>query len=138
MIEITTEYQGHLRCKNTHGPSLNICETDAPVDNNGRGESFSPTDLVATALASCMATIMGIVAAQKGIDLLGMTITVNKYMSENLPLRISKLDVKIEVPLVESHPQRELLESSAISCPVYHSLNPEIEVSIVWCWQTTS
>lgn len=136
MIEITTEYQGQLHCHNTHGPSGNICETDAPVDNNGRGETFSPTDLVATALGSCMATIMGIVAARKEIDLTGMKITVAKHMSTELPRRIAKLDVRIEVPLAGTHPDRKLLENAALTCPVHQSLHPEIEVPIGWGWQS--
>lgn len=136
MIEITTEYQGQLRCNNTHGPSGNSCETDAPVDNNGRGETFSPTDLVATALGSCMATIMGIVAQRKGIDLQGMSISVGKHMSEDQPRRIAQLDVKIQMPLPENHPDRKLLESSALSCPVHQSLHADIKVPIDWCWQT--
>lgn len=136
MIEITTEYQGYLRCKSIHLPSKNTCETDAPVDNNGRGESFSPTDLVATALASCMATIMGIVANRKELDLMGMKITVGKHMSEDRPRRIAKLDVKIEMPLSEDHLERKVLENSALSCPVHQSLHPEIEVLIDWCWKS--
>ncbi|MFK7910792.1 MAG: OsmC family protein [Akkermansiaceae bacterium] len=137
MIEVTTNYLGQLRCRNTHQPSNAEFETDAPVDNNGRGESFSPTDLVATALASCMATIMGIVADRKGLDLTGMQITVSKHMSQDQPRRIAKLDVKIEMPLPEGHSDRKMLESSALSCPVHQSLHPDIEVPIKWCWQTS-
>ena len=76
MVEIKINYEGELQCKSTHGPSKTVCVTDAPVDNNGRGLSFSPTDLLATALGSCMATIMGIVDERKDIDLKGMVITV--------------------------------------------------------------
>ena len=134
MIEIKTEYQGKLRCRSVHGPSGTICETDAPVDNHGLGESFSPTDLVATGLGNCMATIMGIVAARKEIDLVGMKITVGKEMSKELPRRISKLGVRIEVPLAADHPDRKLLENAALTCPVHQSLHPDIEVPIDWCW----
>ena len=81
MIEIHIDYQGDLRTHAVHGPSQTELITDAPVDNQGRGESFSPTDLVATALGTCMATIMGIVAKRKQIDLRGMTIRVEKHMS---------------------------------------------------------
>lgn len=135
MIEITTEYKGQLRCLNTHGPSRNTCETDAPVDNNGRGETFSPTDMVATALGSCMATIMGIVAERKGLDLQGMKIVTHKHMATDLPRRIAKLEVKITMPLPENHPERKMLESAALSCPVHQSIHPDIEVPIDWCWQ---
>lgn len=134
MIEITTEYLGQLRCRNAHKPSGNVCETDAPVDNNGRGETFSPTDMVATALGSCMATIMGMVAERKGLDLAGMRITTGKHMSHDLPRRIARLEVKIEMPLPGDHPERKMLESAALSCPVHQSLHPEIEVPIDWHW----
>ena len=124
-----------MHCSNTHGPSGSEFATDAPVDNNGRGESFSPTDLVATALGSCMATIMGIAAKRKDIALEGMVIRVAKHMSENLPRRIAKLEVTIEVPLPADHPERKLLENAALTCPVHQSLHPDIEVPIQWCWQ---
>ena len=135
MVEITINYEGNLECTNIHGPSKSRCITDAPVDNNGKGGSFSPTDLLATALGSCMATIMGIVAQRKEIDLEGMAITVGKHMSEDLPRRIARLDVRIEMPLPESHPERKVLESSALSCPVHQSIHPDVKVPIEWCWQ---
>lgn len=135
MVTITTHYEGDLNCTNVHGPSNNKFTTDAPVDNNGRGESFSPTDLLATALGSCMATIMGIVAQRKDIDLKGMKITVGKHMSDTQPRRVSRLEVKIEVPLPKHHPERKMLESAALSCPVHQSIHPDIEVPIEWCWQ---
>ena len=104
MVEIKIDYQGELHCRAIHGPSGTVLETDAPVDNNGRGESFSPTDLVATALGVCMATVMGIVAKRKEISLEGMKVTVKKHMSTDTPRRISKLEVDIEVPLPADHP----------------------------------
>lgn len=134
MIEITINYEGDLHCHNVHGPSQTTVATDAPVDNNGRGESFSPTDLVATALGSCMATIMGIVAKNKGVSLEGMSIKVGKHMSANLPRRISKLEISIDVPLPEDHPERAVLEAAALACPVKQSIHPDIEVPIVWRW----
>ncbi len=136
MVEIKINYKGGLQCKTIHGPSGSTCKTDAPVDNNGRGSSFSPTDLVATALGSCMATIMGIVAERKDINLEGMSITVRKHMSEGLPRRISRLDVRIDMPLPGDHPQRKILESSALSCPVHQSIHPDIDVPIDWYWQS--
>ena len=138
MVQITVNYEGGLRCTNTHVPSKNQCSTDAPVDNKGRGESFSPTDLLATALGSCMATLMGIVAQGKGINIEGMKITVGKHMSEDRPRRVSRLEIQIEMPLSADHPERKMLESSALSCPVYQSIHPEIEVPIDWCWQEES
>lgn len=135
MIEIKTTYEGGLECVNVHVPSESICITDAPVDNNGRGRSFSPTDLLAAALGSCMATIMGIVADRKGIDLKGMKITVGKHISEEQPRRVSRLEVRVEMPISENHPERKVLESSALSCPVRQSIHSEIQVPIEWCWQ---
>ena len=92
MIEISIDYQGQLRCSASHQPSGDCLATDAPVDNNGRGEAFSPTDLVATALGTCMATVMGIVARQKDISLEGMKLRVRKHMSADSPRRISRLE----------------------------------------------
>ena len=136
MVEIKINYEGELQCLNVHGPSGSTCTTDAPVDNNGRGSSFSPTDLVATALGSCMATIMGIVAERKELNLEGMVITIRKHMSEDLPRRIGRLDVRIDMPLPEDHPQRKILESAALSCPVHQSIHPDIDVPIDWYWQS--
>ena len=94
MIEIRIDYQGQLRCSAIHGPSGDSFATDAPVDNNGRGEAFSPTDLVGTSLGACMATVMGIVARQKEISLEGMKLSVRKHMSADSPRRISRLEVE--------------------------------------------
>jgi Predicted redox protein, regulator of disulfide bond formation len=95
MVKIDLRYAGGLRCAATHGPSGQTLQTDAPVDNHGRGESFSPTDLVATALGACMATIMGIAAERHEIDLRGMQIEVLKGMSADLPRRIAQLTTTI-------------------------------------------
>ena len=135
MIEITTHYEGGLHCRNTHVPTGTQFSTDAPEDNNGRGETFSPTDLLAAALGSCLATIMGIVAQKMDIVLDGMKIDVKKHMSESLPRRVARLEVRIEVPLHVDHPERRVLESAALSCPVSLSIHPEIKVPIEWCWQ---
>jgi uncharacterized OsmC-like protein len=134
MVKINIRYEGGLRCAATHGPSAQTLHTDAPVDNHGRGESFSPTDLVATALGSCMATIMGIVAGRHGLDLRGMDIEVNKVMSVDAPRRIAKLETTIKVPLAPDHPQRVLLENAALTCPVHKSLHPEMEKPVNFQW----
>lgn len=134
MVKIEINYEGGLRCAATHGPSGQELHTDAPVDNHGRGESFSPTDLVATALGSCMATIMGIVADRHKIDLRGMAIEVIKVMSTQAPRRIAKLETVIKVPLPSDHPQRVLLENAALTCPVHQSLHPEIEKPVDFRW----
>ncbi len=134
MVRINLSYQGGLRCTATHGPSRTVIQTDAPLDNNGKGEAFSPTDLVATALGACMATVMGIVADRKGISLEGMEIEVRKHMSEDAPRRISRLEVDIHMPVPQGHPERKLLESAARGCPVHHSLHPDIEMAFHWTW----
>jgi putative redox protein len=134
MVEINLTYEGDLHCSAVHGPSGTVIATDAPVDNQGRGESFSPTDLVATALGACMATIMGITARRKGVPVEGMKISVKKHMAQDTPRRISALEVDITVPLPADHPERALLEAAAKACPVHHSLHPDIVVDIRWNW----
>ena len=134
MIEITIDYQGDLRCQAVHGPSKNQMITDAPVDNCGKGESFSPTDLVATALGTCMATIIGIVAQRKELDVRGMKVRVEKHMSTDAPRRIVRLPVTIELPLPADHPERKLLEASAHSCPVAQSVHPDIDKPVTFVW----
>lgn len=134
MIEITIDYQGDLRCQAVHGPSKNQLITDAPVDNCGKGESFSPTDLVATALGTCMATIIGIVAQRKELDVRGMKVRVEKHMSTDAPRRIVRLPVTIELPLPADHPERKLLEASAHSCPVAQSVHPDIDKPVTFVW----
>ena len=117
-----------------HGPSGNDLGTDAPVDNNGRGETFSPTDLVATALGTCMATVIGIVAQRKELELEGMTVKVEKHMSTDMPRRIVKLPVEINMPLDAEHKHRNLIENAALTCPVHQSVHPDIEIPITWNW----
>jgi uncharacterized OsmC-like protein len=134
MVEIKLSYEGDLHCSAVHTPSGNTLVTDAPVDNNGRGQAFSPTDLVATALASCVATVIGIVAKRKEIAVEGMTVVVRKFMSTDQPRRISRLELDLDIPLPASHPDRKLLESAARGCPVHHSIHPDIEVVMTWKW----
>ena len=134
MVNISIRYEGSLRCAATHGPSGKALVTDAPVDNHGKGESFSPTDLVATALGSCMATIMGIVAERHNLDLADIKIEVTKEMSKDAPRRIARLATLIDVPLPADHPDRELLERAALTCPVHQSLHPEIEKPLEFRW----
>ncbi|MFM1804493.1 MAG: hypothetical protein RL136_1372 [Planctomycetota bacterium] len=130
MVEITAKYEGQLRCTATHGPSASTVLTDAPVDNHGRGEAFSPTDMVAAALPTCMMTIMGIYAERHGIGLAGMTARTEKEMTKAPPRRIASLRTVITVPIPADHPQREALENAAHTCPVHRSLHPDIEAPI--------
>ena len=104
--------------------------TDAPVDNHGKGESFSPTDLVATALPSCLMTIMGIYGERHGISLVGMTARTQKVMTKELPRRIASLRTVVTVPLAANHEARVALENAAHTCPVHKSLHPDIDASI--------
>src|SRR6202021_1482851 len=110
VVAIQFEYQGDLHCKAVHGPSATEINTDAPKDNQGRGESFSPTDLVATALGTCMLTVMGIMARTLHLDIAGTTATVEKEMSAEAPRRIQSLAVKIRVPQALSPENQQKLE----------------------------
>ena len=114
MVKTKTTYEGGLHCSMVHEPSGATLSTDAHVDNN-------------------MSTIMGIVAERKGIHLEGMTVEVAKHMNAD-PRRIGKLEVVITVPLPSDYPDRKLLEQAALSCPVKHSLHPDIEIPITWKW----
>lgn len=135
MVEIKLAYEGDLHCSATHLPSGNTLVTDAPLDNNGLGLAFSPTDLLATALGSCMATVIGILAKRKGLAVEGMTVNVRKFMSDDQPRRVKRLELDLQIPLPASHPDRKLLESAAHGCPVHHSIHPDIEVVMKWLWQ---
>lgn len=134
MVHMEIAYLGGLRCEATHGPSGAVVHTDAPVDNHGKGEAFSPTDLAAMSLGVCMATVMGIAAERHGVDLKGMTCSVDKAMSTDSPRRIVRIDVHFRIPLAPDHPQRALLEATARACPVHHSLHPDIERPVHFDW----
>lgn len=134
MVEITARYEGNLRCSLVHGPSGTVIETDAPVDNHGKGERFSPTDLVAAALPACMMTIVGIVAERHGLEVRGMRASVRKEMSAAPPRRIARLPVRLEIPLPADHPQRAMLENAAHTCPVHKSLGADVESPIEFVW----
>ncbi len=133
MVKSTTEYMGGLHCEAVHGPSGNRIATDAPADNHGKGEAFSPTDLVGAALAACMSTIMGIAAERHHIDLKGMTLEVTKHMNAD-PRRIGRLEVVITLPLPADNPWKGMLEQAALNCPVKKSLHPDIDIPITWIW----
>lgn len=134
MVEIAVEYQGGLRCRAVHGPSGAVLLTDAPVDNHGRGESFSPTDLVATALGTCMLTTMAIVARRHGWDLTGASVSVEKQMVADPVRRIGRLVVVIAVPAELDDQARTTLERTAHTCPVQKSLAPTTEVPVTFRW----
>ena len=130
----TVLYQGDLRTQAVHLASSTGIITDAPTDNNGKGEAFSPTDLVATALASCLLTIMGIVAARKGLALEGTKVAVQKIMAAN-PRRISRIELRIEFAKNNfSEEDRQILENAARTCPVAMSLHPDLEQVMEFVW----
>ena len=123
---MTVTYQGSLRNQATHLRSGNTLTTDAPLDNNGKGEAFSPTDLLCTSLATCMITLMGITAESKGIAIGNITADIEKVMASN-PRRVSEIHIAIQIPnLNYSDREKTIIEQAALTCPVAKSLNPEI------------
>ena len=135
MVKVDISYTGDLHCDATHGPSQSKIATDAPTDNKGKGAAFSPTDLVATALGTCMSTIMGMKAEELGLDLRGMTVSVQKEMSKAAPRRIVGLPSEVHIPLSADCPQREVLEQAALNCPVHKSLPAEINRPTKFFWE---
>lgn len=130
----TVVYKGELRTTCTHLRSGNSFETDAPVDNNGRGERFSPTDLMSTSLATCMITVMGIKARTMGFDLTGVTIDVLKIMKAD-PRRVGGIELTFHIPENLKNideKSKEILKHAGITCPVQMSIHPDIEVKIDW------
>ena len=129
-------YEGNLRTVATHLQSGTVIETDAPTDNQGKGERFSPSDLVATALGNCMLTIMGIKARDMGLDLEGTTVDVTKIMASE-PRRIGGVKIMFHFTerLKVDEKQRTILERAAMTCPVIESLNKGIEKDINFNWQ---
>jgi uncharacterized OsmC-like protein len=134
-VSISIDYHGELRCEATHGPSQSRLLTDAPVDNCGKGEAFSPTDLVATALGTCMATTMGIFAQRHDIDLRGLRVNVVKEMTREPPRRIAALTTELQMPLPATHPQRDALERAALTCPVHKSLHSDVALPVKFVWK---
>ncbi len=132
MTQITSSYSGQLRCASVHGPSGSVLETDAPTDNQGQGERFSPTDLVATALTTCILTIMGIVAERHEWGLEGCTARVEKVMTSEAPRKIANLEVWIELPAHLDAKARKLLQKAGESCPVKVSLEGAIPMEFHW------
>lgn len=128
-------YKGHLRCECTHLQSGTIIETDAPTDNKGKGQRFSPTDTVCVALATCVITTMGIKAEDMAIDLSNTSINVTKHMLSD-PRRIGKIDVILNFPatLQLSEKDKIILERTGNNCPVAKSLHPEIVLNIQYLW----
>lgn len=133
VVAIKNEYLGNLRCQSTHGPSGATLSTDAPEDNLGRAQSFSPTDLVASALGTCILTVMGIKAQSMGLDIREATASVEKEMA-SAPRRIGRLSTKVCVPLLLPEHQRQQLERAAFTCPVHKSMSGEVAMPIEFTW----
>ena len=131
-VQIDIVYQGALRCRATHGPSKQTLETDAPLDNGGKGAAFSPTDLVATAMGTCMATIIGIVARRNQLDIEGLKIQVLKEMVADPVRRIGALHARLVFPPGKQYSpaDRAKLETAAKACPVKQSLHPDVKTPI--------
>ncbi|QDV07447.1 OsmC-like protein [Planctomycetes bacterium Poly30] len=134
MATIEIRYEGQLRTQAVHLQSSTELITDAPTDNQGKGESFSPTDLVATALGSCMLTIMGIVAERHGWDLSAATASVNKVMTSEPVRRIARLEVEIRVPGPFEAKVRTALEKAALGCPVHATLGANVDMPVTFRW----
>ena len=131
MVRIEATYDGDLRCTATHGPSGKTLVTDAPVDNKGKGESFSPTDLLATSMLTCVMTIVAIRADSKGIDVSGMNGSIEKSMAAN-PRRIAKLEVTVNLPSDISMDDRAWLITEGCNCPVCVSVSESMEVDVTF------
>jgi len=132
MTTVTCRYEGGLRCRAVHGPSGTELLTDAPVDNQGKGEGFSPTDLLGTALASCILTIMAMAGERHGIALEGSSARVQKTMTDSGARRIAALKVWITLPAGLDEEQRRLLQRAAAGCPVNRSLQEAVPIELHW------
>ena len=128
MVKMIVGYTGQLHCELTHEPSGSRIETDAPKDNMGRGERFSPTDLVGAALASCVLTTMGIVAQRDGVNIEGAQAAVQKEMVSQPTRRIGALPVQVTLPAALPAEYRKKMENAALACPVKKSLHPDVRV----------
>tara|TARA_B100001113_G_scaffold120460_1_gene98386 strand:+ start:343 stop:741 length:399 start_codon:yes stop_codon:yes gene_type:complete len=131
MVRIEATYDGNLRCTATHEPSGTQLITDAPVDNKGKGESFSPTDLLATSMLTCIMTIVAIRADSKQIDVSGMTGSVEKTMASN-PRRVAKLEVVVNLPAEMNMDDRAWLITEGCNCPVCVSVSESMEVDVTF------
>lgn len=130
MVHQNISYSGELRCEAIHGPSNVHLITDAPTDNHGKGESFSPTDLVVTALATCIITTAGMIAQRENVKLVGTKIYAEKHMSTDSPRRIVKIVLQFDMPKNIPLHFRPKLRATADSCPVKQSIHPDIAVAI--------
>ena len=133
----TIIYTGQLRCNATHNQSGSVIETDAPTDNRGKGERFSPTDLLCVSLGTCIITTIGIKATDMGIDLTGTTLQIQKYMLAD-PRRVGKVEIEIGFPatLKLDEKDKTILKRIGDNCPVQKSIHPDIETKVVYNWRS--
>lgn len=134
MVRLNVVYEDDLHTLVTHERSGQTLHTDAPTDHLGKGSTFSPTDLLAAALASCIATVLGIHAQKKGLDFRGLKIVIDKIMSTKPPRRIVRFPINIMIPVFIPVHERDDIIKAASNCPVQNSLNPEIDVSMAFQW----
>lgn len=133
-VDFTGRYLDNLKVEVTHGPSGAQIVTVPPVDNQGDGSSFSPTDLVAAALSSCMLSLISIVGTRDGLDMTGLTFRAEKHMNAS-PRRIGQIPVTIQMPKGLAPDQRRKLENAALTCPVYRSLHPDVEKVVTFIYE---
>lgn len=134
-VHIKVSYEGELQCQAEHGPSKDRLATDAPVDNQGKGQHFSPTDLLATSLGACMLTTMGIAAKPRQLDLRGAAAEVEKHMGATPRRHVEKLTVKITLPAALETRDRSVLETAARTCPVAESLASTTQIDLSFSYQ---
>ncbi len=132
-VRITGRYLGNKKIELTHEPSGAVLLTDAPLDNQGEGKSFSPTDLMGASLGSCMLTVMAIYAEREGINLSGMHMSIDKEMAAN-PRRVSSLVASIHMPAGLTTVEREKLERIANTCPIHYSVSPDLKVQVEFAY----
>lgn len=135
-VEMTGKYIGGLKTELTHGPSGTVIRTAAPVDNQGDGSSFSPTDLAAASLGACMLTLIAIVGERDGVDLTGLSFRLEKHMVSN-PRRIGAIPVTIHMPAGLTSEQRQKLENAALTCPVHKSLSEGVEKPVQFVYESS-
>ncbi|MES2275135.1 MAG: OsmC family protein [Bacteroidota bacterium] len=133
MATIETTYLGELRTEPVHVQSGTHIITDAPLDNQGKGEAFSPTDLMSASLGSCMMTIMGIASRTHGIQIDGTTAAITKIMAAN-PRRVSEIQISFKFPNTYTEKEQKILENAALTCPVYLSLHPDLVKTVNFGW----
>ena len=126
-------YTGNLHCEVEHTRSKTIIETDAPTDNRGKGEKFSPTDLLCVSLGTCMLTTMAMKANDMNVDITNATADITKHMFSD-PRRVGKIEVAVSLPVIESENDKKILEKVGDNCPVIKSINPDIELAIDYKW----